>query len=84
MEANESFALTWCWEHKNWYQYNCPDCMVNSNEEGIKQEGRREVADYFSRHWMGQTRGMMIYEIPVKDRPLLEDGIVPDPDSEGK
>jgi len=39
--------------------------------------GIREVVNYYSRHWMGQTRGMLLYEIPSKDRDLLEDGIVP-------
>ena len=40
--------------------------------------GIQKVVDYFSRHWMGQTRQMMLYEIPAKDRDLLEDGIIPD------
>ena len=43
-----------------------------------EKAGIKKVVDYFSRHWMGQTRQMMLYEIPAKDRDLLEDGIIPD------
>jgi len=46
MKANDSFTLTWCAKHENWYQYNCPDCMVDANEEDIKQEGRKEVVEF--------------------------------------
>lgn len=42
-----------------------------------KKAGIKEVVDYFSGHWMGQTRGMLLYEIPVGDRCLLEDDVVP-------
>lgn len=51
--------------------------IINKALEDARQAGIREVVDYFSRHWMGQTRGMLLYEIPTKDRDLLEDGIVP-------
>lgn len=50
---------------------------VNIAIKETKRAGIREVVDYFSRHWMGATKGMLIYEIPDKDRDLLEDGIVP-------
>jgi len=43
MEAKDSFSLIWCEKHKNWYQYNCPDCMVDANEADIKQAGIKEV-----------------------------------------
>ena len=46
MEAKDSFSLTWCEKHKNWYQYNCPDCMVDANEADIKREGIKEVVDW--------------------------------------
>ena len=46
-------------------------------EEGFKA-GVAQTLDYFSRHWMGCTKGMMLYEIPEKDRDLLGNGIIPE------
>ena len=46
MKAEDSFTLTWCNKHKNWWVTNCPDCMVDSNEESIKQAGIKEVVDW--------------------------------------
>lgn len=51
MEAKKSFSLSWCERHQNWWVTNCPDCMVNSNEESIKQEGRREVVEWAKDHY---------------------------------
>ena len=45
MEAKYSITLTWCSKHKNWWVTNCPDCMVDANEESIKHEGRMEVVE---------------------------------------
>jgi len=39
--------------------------------------GIRATVGYFSKHWMGAARGMLLYEISDKDRMLLEDGILP-------
>ena len=50
MEAKESFTLAWCGVHENWYQYNCPDCMIDANKEEIRREGRREVVEYLDKH----------------------------------
>ena len=50
MEAKYTFSLTWCERHKNWWVTNCPDCMVDSNEESIKREGRREVVECMRTH----------------------------------
>ncbi len=38
MEAKNNITLTWCEKHKNWWVTNCPDCMVDNNEESIKRE----------------------------------------------
>jgi len=48
MEAKDTFELklTWCRKHRNWWITNCPDCMVDSNEENIKQAGRKEVVEF--------------------------------------
>ena len=46
MEARYTFTVSWCNKHKNWWITNCPDCMVDSNEESIKQAGRREVVEW--------------------------------------
>jgi len=43
--AKNSFTLTWCEKHKNWWVTNCPDCMVDANEESIKREGRGEMLE---------------------------------------
>jgi len=50
MNPEDSFTLTWCPKHKNWWVTNCPDCMVDANEEDIKQAGRKEVAS-----WIGSN-----------------------------
>ncbi len=46
MNVTDSFLLNWCGKHKNWWVTNCPDCMVDSNEESIKQAGRQEVVKW--------------------------------------
>lgn len=38
MKANNSFTLSWCEEHSNWWVTNCPDCMVDSNEGDIRKD----------------------------------------------
>ncbi len=50
MGAKDSFVLTWCKKHNNWWVTNCPDCMVDANEENIKKEGMREVARWIEAH----------------------------------
>jgi len=37
-----------------------------------------KVAMWLSKRWMGATRGRLIYEISVKERELLEQGVIPD------
>ena len=49
MEAKDTFTLSWCGKHKNWWVTNCPDCMVDDNEESIKQDGRKEVVEWVGR-----------------------------------
>ena len=46
MKTKDKFTLEWCVKHENWFQYNCPDCMVDANENSIKEEGRREVVEF--------------------------------------
>ena len=46
MKAKDSFTPTWCEKHKNWHQYNCPDCYVDDNEEEIRHAGINEVVDF--------------------------------------
>ena len=53
MEAKDTFSLTWCEEHKNWYQYNCPDCMIDANEQDIKRVGRKEVVECIRQNGVG-------------------------------
>ena len=45
MKLKNSFTLSWCEKHKNWWVTNCPDCMVDVNEADIKKDGIREVVD---------------------------------------
>ena len=50
MEAKNSITLTWCEKHTNWWVTNCPDCMLDANEESIKREAIREVAEWVNSH----------------------------------
>ena len=43
-------TITWCAKHKNWWVTNCPDCMIDANEESIKREGRKEVVEWLKEH----------------------------------
>ena len=45
MEAKNSFTLTWCEEHKIWYQYNCADCLLDVYRPVYKKEGIKVVVD---------------------------------------
>jgi len=49
MKAEDDFELHWCAKHENWWVTNCPDCMVDANEEGIKKAGIREVVGWTAR-----------------------------------
>ncbi len=46
MKAEDSFTLSWCEKHRNWWVTNCPDCMVDSNEPDIRKAGIKEVVDW--------------------------------------
>jgi len=48
-------TITWCEKHKNWWVTNCPDCMIDANEESIKREGRKEVIEGIAKQMMGNT-----------------------------
>ena len=50
MEAKDSFTLSWCEKHKNWWVTNCPDCMVDFNEIEIKKAGMEEVVGWINTH----------------------------------
>ena len=39
-------SVTWCKKHSNWWVINCPDCMVDDNEESIKRVGMKKVAKW--------------------------------------
>ncbi len=43
-----NITISWCEKHENWWVTNCPDCMVDANEEDIKKEGRREVVRWLT------------------------------------
>ena len=45
MEAKDSFTLSWCEKHKCWWVSDCPECMVDSNEQELIQKGRQDVVD---------------------------------------
>jgi len=47
MKVEYPITLSWCDKHNNWWITNCPDCMVDSNEEYIKRQGRKEVVEWF-------------------------------------
>ncbi len=53
MEAKDTFTLTWCEKHKNWWVTDCPDCMVDSNEESIKRLGMQKVVDWIKKYKVG-------------------------------
>ncbi len=46
----EDITLHWCNPHRNWWVTNCPDCMVDENEDDIKRQGRDEVV-----HWLKEN-----------------------------
>ncbi|MFH1231240.1 MAG: hypothetical protein V1709_07055 [Planctomycetota bacterium] len=50
MENKFDITLYWCNKHKNWWVTNCPDCMIDANEESIKREGTREMVKWIESH----------------------------------
>ncbi len=50
-EAKDTFSLSWCEKHKNWWVTNCPDCMVDSNEEDIKRQAIRKVMEWTAKEF---------------------------------
>ena len=58
MEAKQSITLNWCEKHKNWWVTNCPDCMLDANEEDIKQDGRKEV--------IGELQAILDNNLPLE------------------
>jgi len=60
------------------YPGTIPDMDIDwEMGEIFYKAGIRATVGYFSKHWMGAARGMLLYEISDKDRMLLEDGILP-------
>jgi len=68
MKARDSFSLSWCEKHENWYQYNCPDCMVDTNEQDIKMAGIKGVVEWVNKNKFG-LRAMDNYcDFGIDDR----------------
>ncbi len=53
MDIKDEITLTWCEKHQNWGVTNCPDCMVDSNEESIKRAGIQEVVEWIKKYKVG-------------------------------
>ena len=72
MEAKDSFTLTWCNKHRNWSQSDCPECMVNSNEEDIERAGMRKVVEWIRNGTVMQVpRGTRVYRAD-KEKVLVQ------------
>ena len=46
MNSHAPHTLYWCEKHENWFQYNCPQCFMDANEDGVKKEGMRTVVEW--------------------------------------
>ncbi len=72
MEAKDTFSLTWCEKHKNWWVTNCPDCMVDANEEDIRRAAIWEVVEWENNTFnksitLNQMRATTTYQAQLKD-----------------
>ena len=54
MKIDDDINLTYCKKHSQWFVMNCADCMIELNEDDIKQEGYRQalkdVGDYLDKN----------------------------------
>ncbi len=44
----DEIVICHCKKHNEWYSNNCSNCMVDDNEEDIRQKERERIGDMLS------------------------------------